>query len=109
MAIFCIKKRLRDRIISLRREVWAYKTSLTPPLFIEVPVPSQESERSCVCVLELAMLPLSTFSSFDLGIVPAVLYFLFFLLFHRKDEIHHFSYYMEIFYIKSERRNLHLS
>ena len=25
------------------------KTSLTPPLFIEVPVPSQESQRSCIC------------------------------------------------------------
>ena len=25
--------------------------SLTPPLYIEVPVPSQESERSCICVL----------------------------------------------------------
>jgi len=27
------------------------KTSLTPPLFIEMPVPSQERERSCICVL----------------------------------------------------------
>ena len=27
------------------------KTSLTSPLFIEVPVPSQMSERSCVCFL----------------------------------------------------------
>jgi hypothetical protein len=31
------------------REVWAHKTSLTLPLFyIEVPVPSQESEWSCI-------------------------------------------------------------
>jgi hypothetical protein len=29
------------------------QTSLTPPLFIEVPVPSLESERSCICVLPL--------------------------------------------------------
>ena len=28
---------LHDRIISLRGEFWTYKTSLTPPLFIEVP------------------------------------------------------------------------
>jgi hypothetical protein len=31
--------------ISLGVEVWAYKASLTPELFIEVPVPSQKSER----------------------------------------------------------------
>ena len=28
----------------IKREVWDHKTSLTPQLFIEVPVPSQESE-----------------------------------------------------------------
>ena len=38
------RKYLCDLIISLRGEVWAYNTSLTPPLFIEVLVPSQESE-----------------------------------------------------------------
>ena len=33
---------LHERIISLQEEIWAYKTSLTPPLcFIEVPVSSQ--------------------------------------------------------------------
>ena len=31
--------------------VWANKASLTPSLFIEVPVPSHESQRSCICVL----------------------------------------------------------
>jgi len=35
-------QRLPDRIRSLRGEVWAHKTSLTPTLFIEVPVPCQE-------------------------------------------------------------------
>jgi hypothetical protein len=29
---------------AIRGEVWVYKTSLTQPLFIEVPVPSQVSE-----------------------------------------------------------------
>ena len=29
---------MHDRIISLRGEVWAHKTSLTPPLFVEVSV-----------------------------------------------------------------------
>ena len=35
-------------------------TSLTPLPFIEVPVPSKESDRSCICVLGLSMLPRST-------------------------------------------------
>ena len=30
------------------RQYVVYTTSLTPPLFIEVPVPSQESEQSCI-------------------------------------------------------------
>jgi hypothetical protein len=33
-------KHLHDRIIPLREEAWAHKISFTPPLFIEVPVPS---------------------------------------------------------------------
>jgi hypothetical protein len=32
-------------------EVWAYKTSLTPPLFIEMHVPRLEIGQSCICVL----------------------------------------------------------
>jgi hypothetical protein len=36
------------------------KTGITPPLFIDVSVPSQESERSCICVLNRSILPLST-------------------------------------------------
>ena len=45
-------KHMHDGIISLRGDVCAQKTSLTLPLFIEVSVPSQESERSCtsICV-----------------------------------------------------------
>ena len=46
-----MRKQLHDRIISLRREILADKTNLTSPLFIEVSVSSQESERWCVCVL----------------------------------------------------------
>ena len=30
------------------RQYVVYTTSLTPPLFIEVPVPSKESEQSCI-------------------------------------------------------------
>ena len=38
-------------ITSLREGVLVNKTSLTAPLFIEVPEPSQKSWRSCICVL----------------------------------------------------------
>jgi hypothetical protein len=58
-------------------EVWLHKTSLTPPLFIEVTVPSKENEQSCICVLGVSILSPSTFLRFDLGIVPTVWYFLF--------------------------------
>jgi len=43
-------KHLLDCILPLGETVWAHKTSLTPPLFIKVIVPSQESERPCICV-----------------------------------------------------------
>ena len=44
-------KHLYDRIIPLNEEDWAPKTSLTPPLFIDVPVPNHESQRLCTCML----------------------------------------------------------
>ena len=53
-SILNICSNLHDRIMSLRRKVWVDKTSLTPPLFIEVPVPSQESDSSCICVLPIS-------------------------------------------------------
>ena len=43
-------KHLHDCTISLTVEVRGHKTSLTLLLFIEVPVSSQGSERSCMCV-----------------------------------------------------------
>jgi hypothetical protein len=61
---------------SPRGKVWAHKASLTPLLFIEVSVPSQISQRSCICVLEVSILPLSTILIFDFGIVPTVWYLL---------------------------------
>ena len=65
------EKHLYVRIIS-RREVWAHKTSLTPPLFIKVPVPSLASEWSYNYVLELSILPLSTILPLYFRIVPTV-------------------------------------
>lgn len=44
-------KHLHDCIISLSGEVWSHKTILTMLHFIEVPIPSEESERLCVCEL----------------------------------------------------------
>ena len=32
--------------------MWAHEITLTLPLFIEVSLPSQESERSCICVFK---------------------------------------------------------
>jgi hypothetical protein len=48
-----------ENYISLRGEVWAHKTNLTPPLFIEVPVLSQHIEQSCVSeVYSLLLFPI---------------------------------------------------
>jgi hypothetical protein len=45
-------KQFHDSIILRNGEVFDHKNSLTPPLFIEVPVPSQKSERSFIFVIE---------------------------------------------------------
>ena len=47
-----------------------YLTSLSTQYVIEAPEPSQESERSCIYVLGVTMLPCSTVFAFDFGIVP---------------------------------------
>jgi len=54
------------------------KTSLTPPLFIEVIVPSQESDRSCISVLSVSILLVSTILIFDFRIVVFLWVFFFF-------------------------------
>ena len=67
-----------SKVYSLRRDVLAHKTSLTPPLLIEMLVPIQESERwSCICALWVSILPLSMILILDVGIVPIVWYFCF--------------------------------
>jgi hypothetical protein len=71
-------KQLDDGFISLRGEVCANKTSLNPPLFIEVPVPRQESERSCRCVLRVLIVPLSMVILFDFAVVPSTMYIAFY-------------------------------
>jgi hypothetical protein len=50
-------------------------TSLIPPLFIEVPVPSQENERSSICVLYRFFAFFYLFSLIDVETVPTGLHF----------------------------------
>ena len=46
--------------------------SLAPPIFIEVLVPSQKSEQSCVCELGIFILPHSTILVLDFGTFTTV-------------------------------------
>ena len=48
-------KHLYVCIISLKGDIWAHKTSLTPPFFIEAPAPSQESKRWCIDVFGVSI------------------------------------------------------
>jgi hypothetical protein len=62
--VICVLTNLSKKPIDTYAFIWTHVTSLTSlPCFIEVPVPSLESERSCTCVLG-AMI-----SIFDFGIV----------------------------------------
>jgi hypothetical protein len=51
------------------------KTNLTPPPFIEVHVTSQESDKLCICVLGVSILPLSTIFLLKFRTVLTVWYF----------------------------------
>ena len=55
----------KNVIKTLLGNLWGHEANLTPPLFIEVPVPSQESERSCIRVLAVSILPLSSIVFID--------------------------------------------
>ena len=49
-------KHLHVRIMSLKREVWTHQTGLILSfVFIEVIAQSQETERSCICVLRVSI------------------------------------------------------
>ena len=49
-------KHLHDRIIS---QVWTHNLALPRHIVIEAPVSSQKSERLCICMLGVSILPLS--------------------------------------------------
>jgi hypothetical protein len=61
--------------------VWVLKTRLTPTrLFIEVPASCQVSERSCICVLGISIMPLSMIF-LQFGTFPTCLKSFYLLLF----------------------------
>ena len=68
---------LHDYIISLKMDVLAHKTNLTPPYFIQVPLPRQESVRLCICVSVVSISLHSTSLLMDFCNVTTVSYFLF--------------------------------
>ena len=66
---------VHDRIIALVGEDWAGK--LFELRHFYVPVPSQQRKPSCICVLELSILPPSEIFLYDFGIVPTWYFFAF--------------------------------
>jgi hypothetical protein len=60
---------------SLREEDYTHNANFIPLLCIEVSMPNQESEWSCICVVSRFLL--STILIFDSGIVPKVWCFCF--------------------------------
>ena len=62
-------KHLYYCIISLQEVAWVNKTSSSPPPFVEVLVTCQESEWSCICVLGVSILHLSTIFLFSILLI----------------------------------------
>ena len=60
-----------------KKAVWAYSTSVTPPLVIEVPVLTQERYQSCISVLVVFILHLSTIFLSYYANVPTWWYYCF--------------------------------
>ena len=65
--LFTRGKHLNDFVISLRVEVWGHDTSLTPELCMLVPVSSQESERSPICLRGVDIFFVSMICLLDFG------------------------------------------
>ena len=59
-------------LLIVRGKVSTNTISLAPPLVIEMPIPSQESERSCICVLGVWFLRLSAINLLDFTNVQTV-------------------------------------
>jgi len=56
-------------------DILVLSISLTPSLFIEACVPSQQSERSCICEWGISIFPLCTIFLLVFGTVISVVYF----------------------------------
>ena len=56
-----------ERIIFVNGKVVSNKISLTLPLFIDMSVPNQDSQRSCICILEIWTLSLSNIFYWMIG------------------------------------------
>ena len=69
-----------DHTISLRWEVWAYKTCLIPRLRIAVSLQSQKSELSCICMPRLSIVPVFLWFSIKFWNYADFDIFLFFIL-----------------------------
>jgi hypothetical protein len=74
----CISKSTYD-ILWRSWYLWANNTNLTLLLSIEVSVPRQETERSCIYALPVSSLPFSKILLLDFRNVARVLYVLFFI------------------------------
>ena len=61
-------------VIFCQTFLWSQKILL----LTEVPVPSQESKRSCICMLGVSILPLSMIFLLDFGTFPIVFFFFLF-------------------------------
>ena len=59
-------KHLHDRITPVRGGVSSHTTSLRPPFLMKLPVPRQDSERSCICVRSIDF---ASFYDFDIWIL----------------------------------------
>jgi len=63
-----LKTLKRGRVISLKEQVWAHKTSLTPPLFI---VPNKECKQKCTYAINIDFVSFYVFV-LDLGTVTTI-------------------------------------
>ena len=80
---------MHDLNSSLRGEVCAHNTCLTPPLFFKCLYQARKvsghvfvCQRSCICVLVVSILPLSTILIFDFLIDPTVHFYCFSFYLH---------------------------
>jgi hypothetical protein len=73
--LFTRAKHLNDFVISLQVEIWGHDTSLTPGICILVPVSSQESERSPICLRGVDIVFVSMICLLDFRIVFSSFYY----------------------------------